>query len=108
MRHGGYVLLPDSVHPSGTTYEWLIPPEDFPFVSDLHRAVLVQRLLRCTDGTENGLYSRIIPHFCGIKPELFLENLMPPCFSEFPSVDASTLFRRFATIENCSKSPQLS
>jgi hypothetical protein len=70
-------------------------------------AVLVQRLLRCTDGTENGLYSRIIPHFCGIKPELFLENLMPPCFSEFPSVDASTLFRRFATIENCSKSARI-
>jgi hypothetical protein len=70
-------------------------------------SVLVQRLLRCTDGAENGLYSRIIPHFCGIKPELFLENLMPPCFSEFPSVDASTLFRRFATIENCSKSARI-
>ena len=69
--------------------------------------VLVQRLLRYTGGAENGLYSRRIPQFSGIKPELFLENVMPPCSSEFPSVGAPTLFRRFATTGNCSKSARI-
>jgi len=70
-------------------------------------AVLVQRLLRCTDGAENGLYSRRIPCFSGIKPELFLENVMPPCSSEFPSVGAPTQSRRFTAIGNRSKSARI-
>ena len=68
----------------------------------------VQRLLRCTDGAEIGLYSRTIPRFSGIKSKHLLENVMPPCSSRFPSVGAPTQLRRFPTIGNCSKSPQLS
>ena len=74
----------------------------------LQPAVLVQRLLRCSFDDGNGLYSRIIPRFSGIKPGLFLENVMPPGSIEFSSVSAPTQFRRFATTGNCSKSPEIS
>ena len=56
--------------------------------------VLVQRLLRCTDGAEYGLYSRRIPHFSGIKPKHLLENVMPSYSRQISSVGAPTQIRR--------------
>ena len=48
-----------------------------------------------------------IEKFSGIKLELFLENVMPPCSSEFPSVGAPTQSRRFTAIGNRSKSARI-
>ncbi len=40
LRHKGYSVAPESIHPTGAKYEWTIPPTDFPFVSDLRKAGL--------------------------------------------------------------------
>lgn len=48
LKHGGYVLLAESVHPCGKTYKWVRSPEDWPFVSDLNRAGLLPKKGRGT------------------------------------------------------------
>jgi hypothetical protein len=39
---GGYVAAPDSIHPSGARYEWVISPEDVPFAPLPHELLAIR------------------------------------------------------------------
>ena len=54
LKAGGYVLLPPSVHPNGHRYEWMIEPDDVPFVSDIQRAGLAPKGNRCNTSNIKG------------------------------------------------------
>lgn len=41
LKHGGYAIIPTSIHPTGSRYRWASPPDDFPFVADILDAGLV-------------------------------------------------------------------
>ena len=64
---GHYCLLPESLHPDGTTYTWLIPPPDgdVPIVADVREAgLLPSPPTETTQTTETSL----TPSYCFSNP----------------------------------------
>jgi hypothetical protein len=58
LKHGGYVVIPSSLHPAGSRYRWASPPDDFPFVADLLDAGLVPPNRLQTSPADNECYTR--------------------------------------------------
>ena len=48
LKAGGYALLPQSIHPTGRRYEWVIEPNDVPYVGDILAAGLFPKKRNAT------------------------------------------------------------
>jgi hypothetical protein len=48
LKSGGYSILPQSTHPTGKRYQWVNPPNDIPYISDILAAGLVPKIRNAT------------------------------------------------------------